>query len=28
MQVLKPGPGFDKKTRDHFMQLGMAAVLA
>ena len=27
-QVLKPGPGFDKQTREHFAQLGMTAALA
>jgi rhamnulokinase len=27
-QVLKPGPGFDQQTREHFAQLGMAATLA
>jgi rhamnulokinase len=27
-QVLKPGPGFDKKVRDHFAQLGLAAAIA
>jgi rhamnulokinase len=27
-QVLKPGPGFDKKIRDQFAQLSMAAVMA
>ncbi len=27
-QVLKPGPGFDKKVREHFAQLGMAGALA
>ena len=27
-QVLKPGPGFDKHTREHFARLGMTAALA
>jgi rhamnulokinase len=28
MQILKPGPGFDKQTRDHFSQLSQASMAA